>query len=147
MQRGHIRKTHGAWFVRFYSNKKQRSVRLGSLKDFPTKRSVRPVADEMVRRFQIAGVGRSSKLDEFIEYWYLPALHVRPSTAKGYEGLFQRYIKGRPEAGFQLWEYNTAKIQELLRAIAAPGSNHEARNSESNYDRRADAHEGDLAAC
>jgi hypothetical protein len=50
------------------------------------------VADEMIRRFQIAGVGRSDRLDEFIEYWYLPSLHGRASTAKGYEGLFQRYI-------------------------------------------------------
>jgi len=44
---------------------------------------------------------------------------LRPSTAKGYRGVFKRYIEGRTESKHPLWEYKTRDVQDLLRGIAA----------------------------
>jgi hypothetical protein len=60
-------------------------------------------------------------LDRYMEKGYLPVCdeRCRPSTAKGYRGLWQLYVKGRAEAQRKLWEYRASHIQDLLNAVAA----------------------------
>lgn len=60
------------------------------------------------------------KLDEFIEFRYLPyAKELRPSTHRGYVSLWHAKIKGLAEAQLRVRDYRTMDVQLLLNAIAA----------------------------
>ncbi len=123
MRNGTLTLSHDAWFLRVYIGDKQRAFRLGAKREFMTKKAVREAADRKLLELRLVSTGTASRmtLDSFIRVWFLPVAdgELRPSTAKGYRGLYARYIAGRTEAKQPLWEYKTRDVQNLLRSIAA----------------------------
>ena len=87
---------------------------------FMNKREVRKAADRELMKLEIAGSTVRVTLDQFLEDWYLPVAdgRLRPSTAAGYRGVWERYIHGRSEAKKPLWQYRTVDVQKLLGGIA-----------------------------
>ncbi len=122
MRSGTLRLDHGAWYLRVYIGDKQRAFRLGAKREFMTKREVRKAADRKLLELRLVSTGTASRmtLETFIRVWALPVWdgELRPSTAKGYRGVYRRYIEGRTEAKQPLWEYKTRDVQNLLRGIA-----------------------------
>jgi integrase len=119
---GNLFQDHGAWFLRVYEGKnRRRKIRLGRVEDYPTQKSIQSLIEEELSRLRNAGSGRFLTLDRYISSWYLPVTDgtCRPSTAKGYRGLYKRYIKDRKEAQLLLRDYRVSKIQDLLNSIAA----------------------------
>ncbi len=119
---GNLIVDHGSWFLRVYeSPRRRRKIRLGRIEDYPTQKSVQPLIEDELSRLRDAGSGRFLSLDRYISCWFLPVAdgRLRPSTARGYHGLYQRYIKGRKEAQLLLRDYRTSKMQDLLDSIAA----------------------------
>ena len=119
---GSLRLDKGAWYLRVYIGKKQRSFKLGYKREFMSKKEVRKAADRKLDELRVATgtmVARMT-LESFIRHWFLPMADgsLRPSTAKGYRGVFERYIHGRTEAKMPLWEYKTRDVQNLLAGIA-----------------------------
>jgi integrase len=122
MQRGNIYKKHGAWYLRFYEDGKRETQRLGSVREFRTRRLIEPIAQEIMH-----GVNRSRNapepgisLDAFMANIYLPHAreHLRASTAKGYADIHRVHLQGRKEAGLRVRDFRTADIQHLLNVIA-----------------------------
>jgi integrase len=122
MRSGSLRLSHDAWYLKVYLGKKQRAFRLGHKRDFMNKREVRAAADRKLTELRLVSSGNMARitLDDFLRDWYLRMgdTRLRPSTAKGYRGLWERYIKGRKEAKRPLWEYKTVHVQHLLGGIA-----------------------------
>jgi integrase len=117
VQRGHIYKDHGAWFVQFYEAGKRVTRRLGSVEEYPTQRSVEPLAHELMRSVNASPSGVT--LDEFLERQYLPdTARLKKSTHHGYVNVYKTHIAGRPEASLKMREYRTKEVQDLLDAIA-----------------------------
>jgi integrase len=123
MQRGTITKSHGAWYLRWYENGKRVTKRLGSTEEYPTQRSVEPLAHDLMRE-----VNRSSEpgttLDSFIETRYLSYVrdNLRLSTHTSYQNLWSVHISDREEAQLRVREYTTYSVQCLLDSIAADKS-------------------------
>jgi integrase len=119
---GSIRRDKGAWYLRVYVGKKQRAFRLGPTRQFMSKKEVRAAADRKLLELNIVSSDTLStlSLDSFIRIWYLKIIkeRVRRSTHDEYDGMYQRYIKDRAEAKYQLWEYKTHHLQRLLGGIA-----------------------------
>lgn len=111
-----------SWFLRAYVGKKQREFLLGPARAFMTKKAVREAADRKLLELRLVNSGTAARmtLDSFIRVWYLPVCDgsLRPSTAKGYRGVYKRYIKDRTEAKRPMYEYKTRDCQNLLRGIA-----------------------------
>lgn len=90
MQRGSFFQSSGSWYVRFYNLAGKRESRwLGLVSDYPTRESIEPLAQPILKeakRHRFA----ASKLGAFVESIYLPwtSRHLRPSTAKGYRNLW-----------------------------------------------------------
>jgi integrase len=145
MRNGTLTLSHDAWFLRVYvgtATRKdkagkvirdsktgrpkrfavQRAFRLGHKSEFMNKGEVRRKADEKMLQLRKAGSKGASSigLDLFLRFWYLGVAkeQVRPSTYREYKGMYERYIRGREEAQHRLWEYDTAKCQQLLQGIA-----------------------------
>jgi integrase len=121
-RQGSIQLSHGAWYLRVYVGKTQRRFLLGYKRDFMSKKAVREAADRKLMELRLVSTGSMARitLDSFISNWYLPVADgsLRPSTAKGYRGVYARYVKGRTEAKKPLWEYKTRDVQYLLAGIA-----------------------------
>lgn len=118
MQTGQIFESHGAWFLRFYEGSKRVTKRLASVDEYPSKLSVKPLAQEVIRSVN-RSPDASITLDEFIETRYLPyTKELRESTYNGYKNLWNANIQGWPEAQHRLREYRTVHCQKLLDAIA-----------------------------
>jgi integrase len=122
-RQGSIQLSHGAWYLRAYVGKTQRRFLLGYKRDFMSRKAVREAADRKLLELRLVSSGSMARLtlDSFIKSWFLPVADgsLRPSTAKGYRGVYTRYIKDRTEANRPLWEYKTRDVQNLLRGIAA----------------------------
>lgn len=122
MRQGSLLLSHGAWYVKLYVGGKQRAYRLGPKRQFMSKKEVRQAADRKMLELRLLDAGSAGRitLEQFIRGWYLPVAdgELRQSTAKGYRGVFKRYIEGRTEAKRPLWEYKTRDVQNLLRGIA-----------------------------
>lgn len=118
MRSGSLRLSHNAWFLVVYVGRKQRFIRLGHRREFMNKREVRQAADRKLMSLEMAGNTARLSLDEFLEHWYLPVAdgRLRPSTAAGYRGLWERYVRG--QAKKPLWQYRTVDVQHLLNGIA-----------------------------
>jgi integrase len=119
MQRGQIFQRNNAWYCRHYEGRKRVTKWLGYTAEYPTKRSIEALAQDILRQ-----VNRSTEagvtLDSFVEQTYLPfARELRPSTWRGYAGIWRTYITGRPEAQLRVREYRTVDVQRLLDAVAA----------------------------
>lgn len=120
MQRGQLFKRNNAWYLRFYEGEKRVAKRLGYVEDYPTKRAVEPLAQDLLRKVNqstAAGV----TLDEFLETTYLPHTkeHLRASTAKGYADMWRVHLNGRAGSQLRIREYRTVDVQALLNSIAA----------------------------
>jgi len=123
MRSGSLLLSHGAWYLKLYVGGKQRAYRLGPKRQFQTKREVRLAADRKMLELRLVDAGSSGRmtLEQFIRVWMLPVCdgELRQSTAKGYRGLYSRYVAGRAEAKRPLWEFKTRDVQNLLYSIAA----------------------------
>ncbi len=123
MQRGQIFKRHGAWHLRYRANGKQVCQKLADLNDqYRTPKSVRLLADDILRPINKGQSSGPQTLQQFIETTYLPyaKLHKRPSTYRGYSNLFNRIA---PDiGGIRLAAYRTLDGQRLLDKIAATNS-------------------------
>ena len=118
MQRGNVFRSHGAWFLRFRENGKRVIKRLGSIEEYPTQRSVEPLAQDIMREVNISPSGVT--LDDFLRLMYLPdTQRLRASTHHGYVNLYRVHIQNRPEAQLRMREYRTSHVQALLDAIAS----------------------------
>lgn len=120
MQKGHIFQLHGAWHLRYRVDGKQVCQKISDYSDqYRTLRSVRPLADDILRPINEGyGVGLQT-LQNFIELNYLPhaKLHKRPSTHRGYKNLYNRHIKEHV-AGIYVSSFRTRDGQLLLNKIA-----------------------------
>src|SRR6266700_6190458 len=97
-RQGSIQLSNGAWFLRAYVGKTQRRFLLGHKRDFMSKRAVREAADRKLIELRMVSAGTMAKLtlESFIKSWFLPVVDgsLRPSTAKGYRGVYKRYMEG-----------------------------------------------------
>lgn len=124
MQRGHIFKSHGAWFVRYRPapKEKQRCERLAPFCDeYRTVKSVRPLAEKILHPIN---EGRQPSgpqtLQEFVDKLYFPHAkqHRRPSTYRGYVNLYNAQIKKRI-GGVRVASFRPVDTQRLLDKIAS----------------------------
>jgi integrase len=120
VQRGQLFKRNNAWYVRFYEGKRRITKWLGHVDEFPTKRAVEPLAQDLLRKVNSSD-GAGVTLDSFLETTYLPHVreHLRLSTSKGYEDIWRVHMAGRVQAQLRVREYRTVDVQALLNAIAA----------------------------
>lgn len=105
--------------MRFYEGKNRRTKRLASTDDYPTKRSVEPLAHAELQAVN-ASTDAGISLDNFIKLSYLPHVkeHLRASTSKGYEDIWRVHMNGREESQTRIRDYRTMDVQLLLNAIA-----------------------------
>jgi integrase len=108
--------------VRYRVNGKQVCKRLASYGDkFRNVKSVRPLAEEILQPLNDGRQpGDPETLKSFVELRYLPYArdHKRPSTFKGYNNLYKRYISPRV-GGMRIREFRTIDGQRLLDGIAS----------------------------
>ena len=98
MQKGYIYQTNGAWHVRYRVDGKQVSRKLADYNDqYRTKRSVRPLADEVLDPLnQGLQVNGPMTLQQYAETVYFPNIKTKksPSTVKGYLcGILGKYAR------------------------------------------------------
>jgi integrase len=120
MQTGYIYQANGAWHVRYRANGKQVSRKLADYNDqYRTKRSVRPLADEVLDPLnQGLQVNGPMTLQQYAETVYFPNIKTKrkPSTYKGYFNLYNKQIQPRI-GGLRLSTCATADIQRILYKI------------------------------
>src|SRR6266478_7888158 len=120
MQKGYIYQTNGAWHIRYRVDGKQVSRKLADYNDqYRTKRSVRPLADEVLDPLnQGLQVNGPMTLQQYAETVYFPNIKTKksPSTVKGYVNLYNAQIQSRI-GGLRLSTCTTADIQRLLYRI------------------------------
>src|SRR6266404_1765200 len=92
MQKGYIYQTNGAWHIRYRADGKQVSRKLADYNDqYRTKRSVRPLADEVLDPLnQGLQVNGPMTLQQYAETVYFPNIKTKksPSTYKGYLNIY-----------------------------------------------------------
>jgi integrase len=120
MQKGYIYQTNGAWHVRYRVDGKQVSRKLADYNDqYRTKRSVRPLADEVLDPLnQGLQVNGPMTLQQYAETVYFPNIKTKrkPSTYKGYFNLYTKQIQPRI-GGLRLSTCSTADMQRTLYRI------------------------------
>ena len=86
-QQGSLFKSHGAWYVRYREHGKKNPVahRLASLTEYPKKRKVMPLKNQLMDRLKRIGftseVGVS--IVDFVENVYFPAIEKRLARKHG----------------------------------------------------------------
>lgn len=132
MQKGSIVKISGRWYVRYWErrniNGSVEQKRVSHLLGPVTTRGKHPPADiEDAAEEHMASINvekipaeRITTLGDFVENVYLPHIkgHKRPSTAKGYEDIWEDHLK--PLCA-DVWMKNvrTFHVQNWLNAIGA----------------------------
>ena len=120
MQKGYIYQTNGAWHIRYRVDGKQVSRKLADYNDqYRTKRSVRPLADEVLDPLnQGLQVNGPMTLQQYAETVYFPNIKTKksPSTYKGYFNLYSKQIQPRI-GGLRLSTCTTADMQRILYRI------------------------------
>jgi integrase len=130
MQRGTIFKQHSSWTLLYYDtqyrNGKKKHVRVSKKlavisKEYPTKSSVRQLADEILaplNRKQLQPES-SLKITEYIEGHYFPSVEpeLRRSTFAGYKNMYEAHLKKRLKT-VRLRDFRTVHGQQLLRDIS-----------------------------
>ena len=120
MQKGYIYQANGAWHVRYRVGGKQVSRKLADYNDqYRTKRSVRPLADEILDPLnQGREANGPTTLQQYVETVYFPNIKPKkkPSTYKGYFNLYSKQIQSRI-GGLRLATFTTADGQRLLYSI------------------------------
>jgi len=121
MQKGQIFLSHGAWFVRYRTDGKQKSQRLCAFSDqYRTMRSVRPLADDILEPINAGReVSGPITLQQYAEAVYFPNVKnkLKPSTYKGYFNLYRAHVQSRI-GGLRFSTFTTADGQKLLYRIA-----------------------------
>jgi len=120
MQKGYIYQTNGAWHLRYRVNGKQVSRKLTDYNEqYRTKRSVRPLADEILDPVNEGRqVNGPVTLQQYAETVYFPNIKPKrkPSTYKGYFNLYSKQIQPRI-GGLRLSTCTTADVQRILYRI------------------------------
>jgi integrase len=126
-QAGQIFKSHGAWFVRFYSNeivdgvpaRRRITKRLAPICDaYRNKKDVQPLADEHTGNLN-AGVPESGlTVGHFAESYFLPFIKAKrsPSTHKFYREVFENHLQARI-GEVRLRDFTTGDAQRVLDEI------------------------------
>jgi len=123
-------KSGGNWYLRFYRDEVENGQRvrrrvcqkLARYDDLHrTKKSVRAEAEKILAPLN-SGKSQpeaTQTISEFIEAAYLPYVHEqkRPSTVRGYVGIFEAYLKGRL-LGVRLCDFRTIDGERLLARIS-----------------------------
>jgi integrase len=121
MQKGQIFLSHGAWFVRYRIDGKQKSQRLCAFSDqYRTMRSVRPLVDDILEPINAGReVSGPMTLQQYAETVYFPNVKqkLKPSTYKGYFNLYKAQVQNRI-GGLRLSTFTCADGQRLLYKIA-----------------------------
>lgn len=119
-QSGQIFQRNNAWYVRYRVDGKQVCRRLADFSDrYRTKRSVRPLADEILEPINSGQqVNGPMTLQHYVETVYFPNAKTKrkPSTYKGYFNLYTKHIQSRI-GGMKLSTFTTADGQRLLYRI------------------------------
>jgi integrase len=130
MQRGNIFKSGGNWYLRFYRDEVENGKivrrrvcqKLARYDDLHrTKKSVRQYAEKILSPLNSGKLQPESAqtVSEFIESTYLPFVREqkRPSTTKGYVGIFEAYLKARLR-GIRLCDFRTIDGERILTLIS-----------------------------
>lgn len=131
-QAGQIFKSHGAWFVRFYSNeivdgvpaRRRITKRLAPICDaYRNKKDVQPLADEHTGNLN-RGVPESGlTVADFTKGYFLPFIKRQvekgersPSTYKFYSEVYENHLEGRI-GNIRLRDFTTGDAQRVLDEI------------------------------
>jgi hypothetical protein len=129
MQGGYVFKASGSWFVRFYDHevidgntvRVQRAQRLASAAEYPTKASVRFLADKALAGVNGGLVTPESSITvlSFIEDVFFPAQksRLRASTLKDYHDIVRVHLKTR--LGMRLRDFRTVMGQRIIHEITS----------------------------
>ena len=133
MQRGQLYKHRGSWLLRYYdweikSGETRRirvAERIADAKEYPTKASVRLLADKHLAKINSKETTTESSqtVAEFIQLVYFPlaAKRLRASTVKGYRDIFYVHVKSRL-GDLRLRDFRTVHGQRMLAEIASLGA-------------------------
>lgn len=133
MQRGHLYKHRGSWLLRYYDweiqaggTKRVRvAERIADAKEYPTKASVRLLADKHLAKINSkeTTIGSSQTVADFIQLVYFPLAEkrLRASTVKGYRDIFSVHVKARLGV-LRLRDFRTIHGQRMLAEIASLGT-------------------------
>jgi integrase len=129
-QQGELYRDHGAWFVRYRERVRQadhsmkterRAERLGSVEEFPTRAEIEPLRTAFMQGVNATAAtpDASMTLTDFVERVYLPYVEreLRPSTHKGYRGVWRRYLAEHIGSA-RLRRFRTVDASRLLRTLA-----------------------------
>jgi integrase len=133
VQRGSIRKHHGAWTLFYYDTvlldgqrvRKKLSRKLVDFSpEYPTKRSVLVLAEKILQPINSGAQVAESSMTvlNFIENVYLPHVQkeLRPSTHKDYKDVFRVHLQDRL-GNVRLRDFRTVHGQRLMREITSIG--------------------------
>jgi integrase len=126
MQRGSLRKKHGAWHLRFYVEeivdgqpiRRQVTKRLAPISDaYRSKNDVWPLADAILARLG-GGAEGGLTLKDFTQHHFLPYITAKkkPSTVKFYRDVFENHLRNRV-GEVRLRDFTTRHAQQVLDAI------------------------------
>jgi integrase len=132
MQRGTITLRGRTWTLFYYDlNSTGKRVRTSTKlavkgKEYPSKASVRPLADKILQPFNNKQLTPESSLTvtEFIEQSYFPRMEseLRPSTLMNYKkSIYYPHLKQHDELNVRLRHFKTVHGQRLMREIPDVG--------------------------
>lgn len=128
-QSGYVFKKAGSWFVRFYDTvlvdgkpvRKQLARRLASTSEYRTRRSVQPLAAELLLPINTGcqPIEAAMPLGRFVDTVYLPYVQaqLRPSTARSYSDLWRVHLV--PRCGdIRIRDFRTVDGERLVANVA-----------------------------
>lgn len=134
MQRGHIFKFRGKWFVKYYDVQLVNGIRASKRvckklvpvnETYRRKSDVQSLADKILAPINSGAVVPESSMmvSEFIENHYLPHVKrsLRASTHKDYRDLYRYHVKDRLNDKMTLRDFRTVHGQRLIRSIDGIG--------------------------
>ena len=128
-QKGYLFRKGGGWYLRYYdfevasngaTSRKAKCKKLADYgRQYKSKTSVRPLADEFLRPFNDGTyvAVSSMSVEMFVEEHYLPYAKEqnRPSTYNGYYKMWVAYLKNRMK--MPLRDFRTVDCEALLRLV------------------------------
>jgi len=136
IQKGYIKKSHGAWFGVWYQDelkdgiikRVQKARKLADCGErYRSKRDVRPLLDEILEPLNSGkcDVRSTMSFTEFVETDWLPQCEreLRPATIRGYKDVWKRHMK--PYIGdLSLREIRAVTATDLLARLRQNGVGH-----------------------
>jgi integrase len=139
-QKGSIVERNGNWVLKYYDDRIEagavRRVRISKIlaqvgNVYRTKSQVRPLADEILATVASQSAGQTDGtllLSEFVEKKYFPhlekrqqmhgALHLEPSTTKGYKDIWKFRLKNSTIASIRVRNFTTANAQSFFMGLS-----------------------------